>query len=42
MTIDSRMKPAAEASLAPSEEYTKTFIMDGMYTRPTAKNPTTF
>lgn len=30
MTIESKMNPAAEASLAPSEEYTNTLIMDGM------------
>ena len=30
MTMESKIKPAAEASLAPSEEYTKTLIMDGM------------
>lgn len=40
MTIESRMKPAAEASFAPSDEYTSEFIKDGAYVKPAARNPT--
>ena len=40
MTIESRMKPAAEASFAPSDEYTKVLIKDGAYVKPAAKKPT--
>lgn len=42
MTIESRMKPAADASLAPSEEYTRVLIKDGAYVKPAAKNPTIY
>jgi len=40
MTIESRMKPAADASFAPSDEYTRVLINDGAYVKPAAKNPT--
>lgn len=40
MTIERRMKPAAEASLAGSGEYTKVFTMAVAYVRPAARNPT--
>ena len=40
MTMESKMKPAAEASFAPSDEYTKMLIRDGAYVKPTARKPT--
>lgn len=42
MTIESRMNPAADASVAPSEEYTRVLIKDGAYVKPAAKNPTIY
>ena len=41
MTIERRMKPAADASLAGSAEYTKVFTMAVEYVRPAARKPTT-
>lgn len=41
-TMDSKMKPAAAASFAPSAEYTKAFTTELVKTRPADKNPTTF
>ena len=41
MTIESNMKPAADASLAPSDEYTKSLMIAVEYVRPAARNPTT-
>ena len=36
------MNPAAEASLAPSGEYTRVLTMAVEYVKPAAKKPTTF
>jgi hypothetical protein len=41
MTMERRMKPAADASLAGSVEYTNVFTMAVAYVRPAARNPTT-
>lgn len=41
MTMERRMKPAAEASLAGSVEYTNVFTIAVAYVRPAAKKPTT-
>lgn len=40
-TMESKMKPAAAASFAPSAEYTRAFTTELVNTRPAAKNPTT-
>jgi hypothetical protein len=39
-TMDSRMKPAAAASFAPLEEYTRELTDEVVNTRPAARNPT--
>lgn len=42
MTMESKINPAAAASLSPSGEYTKSLTTEVEYVRPAAKNPTTY